>query len=488
MSHFHELRAHLGLMKMTNVQNLPIVFGTKEFDDGTTARFQLIHGRESIDVFAPSPITGGEIVKTVKEDYERIVPVIRSVDDEYWVACLGGGFNGPYYAFRNIHGITAEQLEDNNEYDLDKTLISKGDLPLSETTGIPSLYFISQTGIRVDFTLSDGIGGNLTNSTDQQDTFSDLFQAHWDTLIPPPTEECYPNGTQDQWIYYNNLNHLFEPRTHQHVEYGGDTIPTKGNQFDFDRRMVGIAVIDTSNHYFEPAIPSPLDPKSFGGTTETTFDEHKTTIFGGSLEVADVSKGAFSLSYQLQVGSVATQDPYVDCTDKASRRGIDYGDFAPTSRVYNFQVEDEVFPYHTPPDVGSSIGGLSSLGSYDELLVAGAQECHTDHNMIKYYGEESGAKRTGIMCARIHLYTGEWDPDTYEDIPGECVQFMYNYAKLSDTKENKVITTTFPAEAGVSEHTIPSAEGIDNTTMFKGEIFMGRITATGKEVTTIEVV
>lgn len=107
MSHFHELRAHLNLLKMTNVQALPIVFGSKEFDDGTNAKFQLIHGRERINVFAPSIqlFSAEESKEFITEDNEQIIPCMLVVDTfdtpsiVGYIACLSGSFLGPYQYF-----------------------------------------------------------------------------------------------------------------------------------------------------------------------------------------------------------------------------------------------------------------------------------------------------------------------------------------------------------------------------------------------------
>lgn len=107
MSHFHELRAHLSLMKMTNIQKLPIIFGTKEFDDGTTARFQLIHGQEYINVFAPRYIKTREkeFEKVLIEESEMIVPTIITYNAAGqfigFTICKSGTFEPPYQFFPN---------------------------------------------------------------------------------------------------------------------------------------------------------------------------------------------------------------------------------------------------------------------------------------------------------------------------------------------------------------------------------------------------
>lgn len=151
MSHFHELRAHLHQLKRVNVNQLPIVFGTKEFDDGTVARYQLIHGREKVMVFAPSyrKEQAIELEKVIKMQDERIVPCIMARDNSGFVACLSGTFDGPYLWFPN-HDYPWEWLTDKGAYDYDEEDTLKNMTLLSTLSSGETLSFLDPTGMVPD--------------------------------------------------------------------------------------------------------------------------------------------------------------------------------------------------------------------------------------------------------------------------------------------------------------------------------------------------
>ena len=107
-SHFHEARAHLGKMKMINVNNLPIISGIKYFDDGSVATFKVVHGKEDIHITSPMAQLGGGVSSEKKgtREIETLIPCfIVTAADEYsdeivgYIASMGGSFTGPYQWF-----------------------------------------------------------------------------------------------------------------------------------------------------------------------------------------------------------------------------------------------------------------------------------------------------------------------------------------------------------------------------------------------------
>lgn len=119
----------------------------EDFFDDTGAyigsiKMQTVFGTEKVivEVGAGKPVRKQELWREKKRQVDLIVPVMRSIDNHYWVVCLSGTFEPPYLVFENIYDIPAEEMDDNVEINMDKKLIS--------TLNEKHLYFIAQTGVR----------------------------------------------------------------------------------------------------------------------------------------------------------------------------------------------------------------------------------------------------------------------------------------------------------------------------------------------------
>ena len=133
----------------TDFQKLKINTYLENFFDSTGQFIGSIHLSTNwgIEVVTVNVLSGKKKITERTEMQDMIVPLIRSTDNKYWVACLSGTFEGPYYAFENIQEITAEEMDDNAESELDGRMIATGTSPLNGADS-PQLFFIAQSGIR----------------------------------------------------------------------------------------------------------------------------------------------------------------------------------------------------------------------------------------------------------------------------------------------------------------------------------------------------
>jgi hypothetical protein len=489
-SHFHEVRNHLLGIKRTNVNNLPIVYGTKRFDDGTVAQYQLIHGREIVNVSAPIPpvISGEEHVRrTIIEEIEQIVPVIRSIDNQYWCACLSGTFNGPYYIFKNIYDLPPESFDDEIETDIDRQLISIGTEQIEDSIDDPQLYFIAQTGIR-DTATNDlyDVHQDIRADTNYQVMFDPSYEtnnltAQWlnyaHSIIGfwtycPPWDNSLPyiatfavsfsaNSMFNSYYLYKG-NPLIIPEI---VRGAGDT----------RNGLVGTNV--ATNHNDGPVGALEVSPNilhSFYGESSRSYDIAQIVIKGISIE----SVNSFSCSYcQEEISETNSwTNPLPDCGFLMVKE-IPWDSIVNVIRNYWLQVDDNAFIFYSPPDFIDSPTAFTSLRDHTGPGEENTDqyECLSDSNMIKYYGPDSLGNSTGIMCGRVNKW--QYGSDIYK-INESCEKFIYSYIGPNN-RINGVqhITSTefIPNITTDYKHIIENVKIDDVDIEFKGEIFLGII-------------
>jgi len=482
-SHFHEVRNHLLGIKRTNVNNLPIVYGTKRFDDGTVAQYQLIHGREIVNVVAPIipvMIVEENVARTIIEEIEQIVPVFRSTDNNYWVACLSGTFEPEYYLFNNIYDIPTTAFDDNIETDIDKQLISIGEDPI-EGEYLPELYFIAQTGVRPRL----GWYAPIYNFYDSYtyDGFNGEGYLDYDftrTVVAPAAPP-----TDHPWIY------LDITRTEDVFTDDSTLIKTGmiwkifttvtsssasldhyvwGKKLGIQPREISLYTTDTES-WRALDLYGNVNEETYA--TTTIYDYTITTVQTLRCETESINNfSCCYLEWRLSETEYYTNPPPVTTPEEVTY-----------TRTYKLQVNNLVFDllavegwqYDRRP-VGSydtwwvDEGPKESISSEGMLQNYGAP----DGSQMKYYGPNSIAPSTCLFCGRVDTSEPVFVDGYYsgENTKVECVRFDYHY--VGPNKIGITTTTFTPNSATEFKHTIPGIRDSQGDLIeFRGEVFLG---------------
>lgn len=483
-SHFHEVRSHLLGMKRTNVNGLPIQFGSKRFDDGTVAHFQLMHGQERVIVDAPvyEPSPNPEPRKVI-EEVEQIVPMMRSTDNQWWVACLSGTFEGPYYAFENIYDIPAVAFDDNVEADMDGQLISTGRSEIEEGISLPELYFIGQTGILPPALTTQ----NVDTGPDYQPSIDDQSEVICQKEDITVNGECplgvpqsvtvhdYTGVIFGNWSYKNvgsneiideyvvfgavntYLPHYYSGRytsySHTYNTTAGSGLHSFwlyfGGIYFTGCDFFNVRVPDYNLTAEELALQSARDSFALTGWTGTdgansnkVFTEESKEMFNGrfALRIEQAYTNRFCCGY---TNTVVENTDIRTATDTACEIETDVTTSNTTTTEYSdyFQVDDQAY------------------------LLQGPMETHsptysTGENMMKYYGTDSIAETTGMMSAVV-IKPGDDD-------------IAYHY--VGPNNQHELSVTSFIAPGiPLRKHTVADVENLPDGVEFYGEIFLGLV-------------
>jgi len=439
-SHFHEARAHLGKMKMINVNNLPIISGIKYFDDGSVATFKVVHGKEDIHIISPMTQLGGEVPPVPKksvDEVEKIVPVIRSDDNLHWIACLSGTFEGPYYYFPNIHEIPATAFDDNVEADLDKQLISVGVDLIEDSIEPPGLFFIAQTGIIPDeYEWVDGDSGasEVISLLGQSSTTCGGAMTWYESLTGIHsnynTQDLLVLGTDIGIPSYSSSTE--DVRSRKYITKSGGSVPPPP--------WTDTSLVDS--FYFD----DPLSSFSEGDDWIRTIINESTVPWNSQYSVR-IELDAYdnlAVCYRYHASSYYYHGarPFEPCsvpfpdydvlTESITHQYCDY-----------FRVDTSVFPLRE-----------ESADAYPQY----------EGNGLKYYGPENMAAITGLMAAGVRQF------DNFSD---------YMYCYVGPNSDNALSTTLFPSIDGLSRHEMSGVMGISDAdllgVLFQGEIFLGLI-------------
>lgn len=456
----------LTIFRRTNeFQDLKFNTHAENFFDETgkyigTIHLLTSHGIEVVTVDVP-PIVKREKKEEIwlkkPEHIEQIVPVMRSVDNRYWVACLSGSFDGPYYAFENIYEIPAEEMADNAEGELDNRLISTGAFPLNGVDS-PELFFIAQTGVKPD---TDDIAE--TEDSRYQTSNEDVTFRAYMVALPYTSEYCIPTGKY-HGMYAIDFD--YDDTFFRQYTVWGKELSLQRKILRYIKNLLGPGVRGATEGSLQ----------NFGGMWVRSLDFVVSTIKGISVEQDDVENFACCYAGFTIDDTHTSSEPYDSCRDWDRTwvtKGYDYT----INKSFYFQIEDNDFKFYTSPSYTETPRGYNHPWA-DSLFIGDypSDTCSVEDNMIKYYGSESGTS-TGIMCGRIEA-ADRAAPEA--DLENErCLEFIYNY--VGPSTEEDINSTHIIPDNGAYEHIMANVQGIDDTVIFKGEIFLGRIRLSSEE-------
>jgi len=473
-SHFHEARAHLGKMKRMNINNLPIITGERSYDDGTIATFKIVHGKEDIHITSPMAqleIPPVEKPKGITEEIEQIVPVIRSVDNTHWVACMSGTFEPPYYHFPNSFEIPAEAFDDSIETDLDGQLISNGTSEYGGSIEPPELYFKAQTGQRDTGTTADqdyiNLYEDLRYSATVDPSYATLSEEDYNhqTTLPGVWEFCYEIIDGVHAVYADSWSH--DHTFSRDLEYNGELVPGLQKKYRsyVSRGGAWKAAGWNVENLDDPVPPLRLvvPPDGFQGAGYLAWDYLAPYYKGVSIEIDNVSNFASAYSL-LTIDQLNSYSSPIECAWPSYQ--FPWDDVVTHKRNYSFQVNEKVFVFHSPPDFSDEISGGYLTFWIDPT---GADDLHYDlycpSNRLKYYGKEDPENAIGLMCGISREFPADYSGYTY-------LGFYYNYIGPNNDGQSTLFIPDITTEM---QHIIPNVEGINDTVMFAGEIFLGLV-------------
>ena len=430
---------------------------------------QTVFGVEKVivDVRSGKPRPQKEAWKTDSRLVSQIVPCIRSVDNLWWVACLSGTFEGPYYAFKNIYEIPAEEMADDTEVALDNKLISVGTAPLGGG-GPPKLFFIAQTGERAE--IGDGaLNEDISITSDPRYEIADpnLIFTNYMASLTPYYELCMPLGIS---VGYYDLSFSCFDTFYRDFTVWGELLDAPKRKFHYGKSYEGQSIRLGGDP------PGVLN--HFGGEYHVITDYVVPAIKGIRAERENVNNSACCYAEFITDQDATYSNPYADCVDAVNGVAPDPLPETIYRKPYYFQVGELTYQFYEPP--------LSEVVFPPGLYVSPwmdnlpGPQVNVEDNMMKYYGPESRAAMTGIMCGRVD--TQEFTDDQWHDpIEGteSCLGFYYNY--IGPRNENEITTTVFIPDNGEYEHIIPGVMYEGEDIIFKGEIFLGMIQYTVTE-------
>lgn len=432
-----------------------------------------VFGAETVIVKCPSGVTKKQEELKVILPTDRIVPCMRSTDNQWWVACLSGTFNGPYYAFKNIYNIAVEDMSDNEEINLNRKLISIGAPPINGAQS-PRLFFVAQTATRPKL----GSYGWELDATDEG--FNGFgVQDYRFTYVELPETPVYPHPALHEQVF--TTEYSYSVSQDHYIWEQQFSIPSRAFSYSETRVVTGW-------RYDFPAGPITdlLD-------ITTVYDYATTTVQAIRAEQSSISN--FACCYlEWRVNETAryieTPGPDYTATIEISPEEI------PHTKTYYLQVDDKVFEILKVEDW--HYNGDSLNNAYYAWLEEGPKEMVApegglrnygtpDGNTLKYYGPSSAAPITALFCGVVSTSEPIYDGSGYtgSDTPPECVRFDYHYVGPNTQEPDTISTTTFiPEDATAFEHIIANVIGLpsDDSIKFRGEIFLGLIRYQTEEI------
>ena len=415
---------------------------------------QTVFGVEKVivDVRSGRPRPQKEAWKTDSRLVSQIVPCIRSVDNLWWVACLSGTFDGPYYAFKNIYEISAEEMDDNVEVELDKKLISIGTAPLGGGD-LPKLFFIAQTGARPE--------GEEYELVPDSSFSRDMSHTGNSIQICGEIAKTDTSGTGHEFATASEKINVF-----------GQTlnIPESNTSTTVTRTRTWITCSTGVDKIYEVCGES-LAEETLPSITEFFARPQISYSDGDRFHLSSTTIDCFPWGGNESVRSErANTENFAACYRCATRnienlgaRGYEPCAYTAPDYVYDIiDTDTETFcDYFKVDAVDYPLRGESE-SIYPRFSQRG----------LKYYNTDSPAAITAITAARAdYLLDG--------------VTYSWPYYYVGPNSDYDLARTLFIPDSGVyggDGHIIPNVIGLDDdTVMFEGEIFLGMIQYTVTE-------
>jgi hypothetical protein len=445
--------------KNQSFQDLKIYSETKKFFDKTgayvgTVYMQSVNGAENIVVSCDAgkpEVPKEETPKIpVPTPLTRIVPCIRSTDDQYWVACLSGTFEGPYRLFKNLVGVTYTDFLPANEANIDGQFLS--------TDGDYYLFYIAQSGNQPPF------GSKITTSSNTTD-YNVWEIDKWVVICPDGTGHLAQLfGATSSDITDTTMTVMGEdiglPKgvdrktwdmTNEDSRCGVSRLPP-----EYDEATEGevLAKCDNPTYTYLPLKwwITDLNPFSIGVATM----DRMYTYYGWGARYEDMS-----LEF-----------------DNKNNHAVQFAETQRDAHKTSIQPitnDDCSYTYHPSTVTESSIIRIANKLKVDEDIYTLSEVYSSDDEptyytqSIKYYNTNNIAAKTALLGSAV--YTDEYvaDSDTY------IYHERYEYYYVGPNSQDELAKTEFVADYSKGTHTIPDIV-VDGVPLeFDGMVFLGRL-------------
>jgi len=448
----HVPRLMFDFRRNQSFQDLAIYSETKKFYDQTgayvgTVYMQSVNGAENIvvtcDAGKPEIPKEKHAEQITPLPLSRLVPCMRSGDNQYWVACMSGTFEGPYKLFKNVTGVTAADMDDNVEVNIDGQFMS--------TDGEYYLFFVAQTGVRPGGTDID-LTGNLSETHDFTSSAGTIHVVIcWGGCMGRNawTSEADRTVTENRSIMVYGTD-IGLPRNgfiavDESDRYGGNCWVSYGYGCSGELTVVEQDVIDACGNVGNPGPTPGEDTFSIPGGEyynqwNTTYTAEGCSLWSGEYSVRIETNNHQNHAACYRTSSVETHTHRIRDYQICDLEGalLEETVTATTSKCDYLKVNSTVYPLR---EVSSD--------TYPQF----------DNIGLKYYNTDSIAQITALLGAYIYG------------------QDQFGYYYVGPNSNNSLVSTNFPRLlTGQSRHTIPDMKDADgNLVEFYGEIFLGRV-------------
>jgi len=441
--------------KLAEFQQLRISSQQKNFFDDSgkfigTISIQSIFGVETVIVTA-----GGEKAekkrKIIREiPIARIVPIIASLDNKYWVACLSGTFDGPYQVFENKFNIPVESFNGYAEQSMDNKLIALGASP--EKGVLAELVFLAQTGEMPDY---DGEHPEEYAETSDQGGSSDYSFVGNEIFI---CEDGKSGAALSKYNGYSLSTNTVETQIFSEVfdlfSYSVETRLDRDRSFErlYSYSESGVTEEDISEEL------AALDPPYYDAT-EYEFFMSPYLPGSGSIELSistiiGESKSLWSSNFSVRAERTNPSNKYAACyrTTTTNYKST----ISKTYDVCTGEVELN--------DITTNVVSYCDYMSVDGESVALRDATNDSYprflqSELRYYNTESPAAVTGIASARTY---------------SSATEYSWKYFYVGPASDGELNVTEFVKDLSYA-HTISGVPGLPADTAFYGDIFLGMI-------------
>lgn len=396
---------------------------------------------------------------------DRIVPIIQSTDNDWWVACMGGAFNGPYYAFKNIYDLPLTQMDGNADGvlndELHNRLVSIGGAALNGVMS-PKLFFIAQTG-----TLPDS--GEIDEDTSEYPpasewkTWEDMTVAEKKVVTTSNDAVCCPSAgyaaMETVVDYKYDLSYAGYTTVYgERMEYLPSTYRDRLNltgTFQLPKLLLGGLSCDDAKALINSKWASEDDSFFENEYLAGSGYYSKSTTVAQWFELNAISMESSSLFAAVyrttdRDAETTVQREYEQCEENDQEVLVSKDD-----RIYKdyLQVNETVYLLREHPL-------LQIYPTYS-----------TGPGFLKYYHTDSPAQTTCLFGAYLFVTQAS----------GLDKEYAYHY--VGPNSDNSLNVVTFPRLEGTIGHSIPNVIGLpdDDGIKFAGEVFLGRVRTSSEE-------
>lgn len=415
---------------------------------------QSIHGTENIIVNVPPDIKEPKKKEIlVQKDIVYLpVPVIRSIDNDHWIACLSGKFDGPYYHFPNTFNLDADIFYSfSQEREYHNKVISIGASSLNGSISPPELLLISPTGETPD---EDGNHPEEYTWVDN-DSFSRQYQYTGELIWL--CDAINLGGYRDDYTgsstsHQNESLHVFDQKF-------DDLLFDLTTNVTLSRAWVFCSVSSEPGPTTEQDVKDACSGRDYLQIDEDEFfsdnppagfeyeDSYESTI--GESDIPWASN--YSVRAERSNNSNSVSCYRTSTTNTTTAKNLPFDPCDPDNTVQTSTNTVQTYCDYILVDNNEFLLRDKTESSFPRFF----------QRDMKYYNTDRSVATTALIASNKG------------NIGTNYERWLYYY--VGPNSEGELHTTEFFPDSGTIYHIIPNVAGIDDTVFFGGRIFLGLI-------------